>query len=110
MFKCLLCVRHYSRHWKKSGGGAGNSQIFLSSWNVYSKVNKDGRSNGIRTITGEEQDPRGLNIILFSYFWLCGVCVAARELSLVVVSGGYSLVAVHEFLIEVASLVEKHRL
>ena len=58
-------------------------------------------SNGIRTITGEEQDPRGLNIILFSYFWLCWVFVAARELSLVVVSGGYSLVAVHEFLIEV---------
>ena len=37
-----------------------NSQIFLSLWNVYSKVNKDGRSNGIRTITGEGQDPRRL--------------------------------------------------
>ena len=50
-------------------------------------MNKDGSSKGIRTITGEGQDPRGLNIILFSYFWLCWVFVAARVLSLVVVSG-----------------------
>ena len=73
-------------------------------------MNKEGRSNGIRTITGQGQDPRGLNIILFSYFWLRWVFVAACELSLVVVSGGYSLVAEHVLLIEVASLVEEHRL
>ena len=32
-----------------------------------------------------------LFVCLFIYFWLCWVFVAARGLSLVVVSGGYSL-------------------
>ena len=41
---------------------------------------------------------------------MCLVFVAVRGLSLVSVSGGYSLVVVHGFLIEVASLVAEHRL
>ena len=43
-------------------------------------------------------------------FWLHWVFVVAFGLSLAVVSRGYSLVAVHGFLIAEASLVEKHRL
>ena len=43
-------------------------------------------------------------------FWLCWV-FAAHRLSPVVVSGGYSLVVVKcWFLIDMSSLVEKHRL
>ena len=34
------------------------------------------------------------NFCLFIYFWLCWVFIATRGLSLVVVSGGYSLVVV----------------
>ena len=45
----------------------------------------------------------------FIYFWLCWVFIAAHMLSLVVVSGGYSLVVVHGHLIAVASLVAEHR-
>ena len=41
------------------------------------------------------------------YFWLHLVFVAARGLSLVVASRGYS-VAVHRLLIAVASLVAEH--
>ena len=53
----------------------------------------------------------GLSLFyLFIYFWLCGVFVAARGLSLVVASGGYSLFAVCGLLIVVASLVAEHRL
>ena len=55
-------------------------------------------------------------IYLFVYFlfylfiyWLCWVFVAARGLSLVVVSGGYSVV-VRRLLIGVASLVAEHGL
>ena len=48
--------------------------------------------------------------ILFIYFWLCWVFVAAHGLSLVAVSGGYSSVAVRGLLIEVASLVVEHGL
>ena len=48
-------------------------------------------------------------INLFTYFWLHRVFVAARGLSLVVASGGYS-VAVHGLLIAVASLVAEHGL
>jgi len=33
------------------------------------------------------------------YFWLCWIFTAAQGLSLVVVSGGYSPVAGHRFLI-----------
>ena len=44
------------------------------------------------------------------YFWLCWVSVAARGFSLVVVSRGYSLVAVCWLLIAVASLVSEHGL
>ena len=52
--------------------------------------------------------------ILFSlkniYFWLCWVFVAVCGLSLVVASGGYSLVVVHRLLVAVASLVSEFRL
>ena len=48
-----------------------------------------------------------LKINLFIYFWLCWVFVAARGLSLVVASGGYSLL---RLLIAMASLVAEHRL
>ena len=47
---------------------------------------------------------------IYFYFWLCWVFVAVCGLSLVAVSGGYSLVVVHGFLIEMASLVAEHRL
>ena len=43
--------------------------------------------------------------LLFVYLWLHWVFVAARRLSLVVVSRGYSLATVHRLLITVASLV-----
>ena len=43
-------------------------------------------------------------------FWLCWVFVAVHGLSLAVVSGGYSPVAVNWFPIAVASLVAKHGL
>ena len=46
----------------------------------------------------------------FIYFWLCWVFIAACSLSLVVVSGGYSLVMVLGLLIVVASLVSVHGL
>ena len=46
-------------------------------------------------------------IILFIYFWLCWVFVAARGLSLAVASG---FIAVHGLLIAVASLVVEHGL
>ena len=42
-------------------------------------------------------------LILFIYFWLCWVFVAACGLSLVMVSGGYSLVVVQRLLTGVAS-------
>ena len=42
--------------------------------------------------------------------WLCRIVVAAHRLSLVATSVGYSLVAVHELLISVASLGTGHRL
>ena len=50
--------------------------------------------------------------IYFTYlfnFWLCWVFIAARRLSLVAVSGGYSLVALRGLLIVVASLIAQHR-
>ena len=47
---------------------------------------------------------------LFIYFSLCWVFVAACGLSLVVVSGGYSLAAVYRLLIKVASFVVEHGL
>ena len=47
--------------------------------------------------------------ICLIYFWLCGVFVAACGLSLVVGNRGYSLVAGHECLVDVASLVGKRR-
>ena len=50
------------------------------------------------------------NIILFIYFWLCWVFIAAWAFSLVAESGGYSLVVVHGLFIEMASLVVEHRL
>ena len=50
-----------------------------------------------------------VHAILKSQNWLCWAFLAARGLSLVVVSGGYCL-AVHGLLIAVASLVAEHRL
>ena len=50
----------------------------------------------------------GNSTVLFCF--ACVVFVAARELSLVAVSGGYSIVAVDRLLIVVASLVAEHRL
>ena len=44
------------------------------------------------------------------YFWLCWVFAAEHGLSLLEVSGGYSLVAMCRLLIEVASLIVEHRL
>ena len=43
-------------------------------------------------------------------FWLLWVFIATRGLSLVEASRGYSLAAVHQLLIVVASLVAEHRL
>ena len=43
-------------------------------------------------------------------FWLLWIFVAARRLSLAVVSGGSSLVAVHRLLLRVSSLVSEHAL
>ena len=52
----------------------------------------------------------GSLFFLINYFWLCWV-FAAHGLSPVVVSGGYSLVVVKCWLlIDMSSLVEKHRL
>ena len=45
--------------------------------------------------------------LILIYFWL--YFIAVHGLSLVAVSGGYSLVAVHVLLISVASLVAEHR-
>ena len=46
-------------------------------------------------------------LIVFIYFWLCWVFVANAGFSLVEVSRGYSLIAVHRLLIVAASLVAK---
>jgi len=43
-------------------------------------------------------------------YWLCWVLVAARKLSLVVTSEGYSLVVMDRLLTAVASLAAEHRL
>ena len=47
---------------------------------------------------------------LFIYFWLCLVFVAARGLSLVAASRGYSLLRCAGFLIAVTSLIVEHGL
>ena len=47
---------------------------------------------------------------IFIYFWLCRIFVAACGLSLVVASGGYSLVAVRGLLIVMASPVVQQEL
>ena len=47
---------------------------------------------------------------LYVYFWLHYVFVAACGLSLVAVSGGYSLTVVHGLLTAVSCLVAEHRL
>ena len=47
--------------------------------------------------------------IFFLYFWLPWVFVAVLGISLVAVSGSYSLAVVHRLLIVVASLVVGHR-
>ena len=57
---------------------------------------------------------RGFNLIIyfliyFLYFWLCWVFIAACGLSLVVASGGYSLVGVHGFPMVVDFPVVVHR-
>ena len=50
------------------------------------------------------------NCIYSCYVWLCRVFLAVCGLSLVVASGGYSLVEVHRLLIAVASLAAEHSL
>ena len=50
------------------------------------------------------------NYFLEIYFWLCWVSIAAYGLSLVMVSGSCSPVAVHGLLIAVASLVSEYGL
>ena len=47
---------------------------------------------------------------MFVYFWLCWVFFVAHRLSLIVVSGGYSLIVVGGLLIAVASLIVEHGL
>ena len=47
-----------------------------------------------------------LNIILFTYFCLCWIFVAAEAFSVVMESGGCSLVVVRELLLAMACLVE----
>ena len=49
-------------------------------------------------------------IFIYLFIWLCWVIIAARGLSLVVASGGYSFVVVGGLLITVASLVAEHGL
>jgi len=49
-------------------------------------------------------------LLIFVYFWLCQVFITTCGLSLVVASGGYSLVAGCVCLIVVASLAVEHRL
>ena len=46
----------------------------------------------------------------FIYSWLCWVFIAVRAFSLIAVSRGYSLIAVHGLHIVVASLVADHGL
>ena len=53
------------------------------------------------------QKPASFFKILFIYFWLCWVLVAAHALSLVTARKAYSLV-VHGILIMVASLIVEH--
>ena len=48
--------------------------------------------------------------ILFIYFWLCWVFVAARKLSLAAASEGLLFIVVRGLLIAVASLVVEHGL
>ena len=49
-------------------------------------------------------------IVLLFIYWLYWVFLCCAGFSLVEASRGYSLVAMHRLLIEVASLVEEHRL
>ena len=49
-----------------------------------------------------------LFLTVFIYFWLCWILVAVCRLSLIVVSRGYSLIAVLGLLIAVASLISEH--
>jgi len=49
-------------------------------------------------------------IIVFFFFWLCWVFVAACQLSVVMVRGGCFLFGLHGFLIVVASCVAEHEL
>ena len=51
-----------------------------------------------------------LELILGFFFWQGWIFIAVHGLSLVVASGSYSLVLVHELLIVAASLVAKHGL
>ena len=48
--------------------------------------------------------------LLFIYFWLRWVFVAAYSLSLVAVSGGHFLAVVRELLVAAASLAAEHAL
>ena len=57
----------------------------------------------------DDGPPLGLAFSSF-YFWLCWVFAVVHGLSLVVMGGGYSLVAACGLLIAVASLVAETRL
>ena len=54
--------------------------------------------------------PHSLFKIVFIYFWLCRVFIAMHGLSLVFLSGDYSLVVVYGLLTMVASIVVEHGL
>ena len=47
--------------------------------------------------------------ILFIYFWLCWVSIAAHRFSLVAMSRDHSAVEMHGLLVVVASLVAEHK-
>ena len=51
-----------------------------------------------------------LNHFIYLFTFVCVGPLLLGRLSLVVASGGYSLVGVHRLLIAVASLVAEHRL
>ena len=73
----------------------------LSSWGNY-----DSNSLFLLSFFGCGDDV----IISLYLFWLPWIFIVAHRLSLVAVSGGYSLVGVGGFLISVASLVAEHGL
>ena len=82
--------------------------ITSCAWN--SDIFKEGKSIFIIQIPNHSDSLKTACSIFFFFFWLCWVFIAVWMLSLVTVSGAYSLVAVHRLLIAVASLVAENRL